>query len=300
MNNFINIDLNPNRSENVHYNFSDYFAYIKKGILSQYPNYSSLSHWHDDVEFIYILSGEMKYNINGNIISFHKDEGIFVNARQLHYGFSEKHIECEFICVLLHPLLLCSTQQIEQKFIIPVLSNSSFSYFILHKEIDWENNILNAVKQIYNCLNENTFQLQVQSLFNKIWIELYNHIPKEKQKSNKISHQLSSTKDMIIYIQKNYKEKITLDDIAIAGAVCKSKCCSLFHKYLNQTPINYLIKYRLQKSIELMSISDMNITEISYDVGFSGTSYFTETFHKHFGCNPSQYRAKYLNNENLK
>jgi AraC-like DNA-binding protein len=288
------IELKDDRSEKVRYNFLDYPAYIRFGILSQYQNYAAISHWHDDVEFIAVLSGKMLYNINGDIVELNDGDGIFVNSRQLHYGFSNDHTECEFICVLLHPLLLCSTQSIEQEYVTPIISNNSFSYWTLHMSMDWENNILDAVKQMYNCLNTSSPQLQIQSLFYQIWNILCEHAPQKQKQSNKRYHQLSSLKDMIGYIQKYYKGKISLDDIAIAGNVCKSKCCSVFRSYLNQTPISYLTDYRLKKSIDLMNSSDMSITEVSYEVGFSGASYYAETFHKQFGCSPSEYRMKYL------
>ena len=40
----------------------------------------------------------MSYNVNGTIVRLGEGEGIFVNARQLHYGFSEERTECDFLC----------------------------------------------------------------------------------------------------------------------------------------------------------------------------------------------------------
>ncbi len=101
------IDLRDNRSEKVHYDFEDHPIYIRKAQLSSYNNFEAPPHWHDDIEFIAVLQGEMSYNINGEIIDIRQNEGVFVNSRQLHYGFSKSKTECEFICVLLHPLMLC-------------------------------------------------------------------------------------------------------------------------------------------------------------------------------------------------
>lgn len=288
------IDLKNDRSEKVRYNSFDFPVYIRKGLLSLYPNYSAVSHWHDDVEFIAVLSGHMLYNVNGRIITLYSGEGLFVNARQLHYGFSDDHSECEFICILLHPLLLCTSQYIEQEYVTPIISDSAFSYCTLCETVEWENNILDAINQMYACLDDRSSALQIQSLFYRIWTALYEHTPREQKQPIKRYHQLSALKDMIGHIQKHYKEKITLDDIAAAGKVCKSSCCSIFKSYLNQTPIAYLTDFRLQKSVDLMHSSDMTITEISYEVGFSGASYYTETFRSHFGYSPTEYRKKHI------
>lgn len=95
---------------------------------------------------------------------------------------------------------------------------------------------------------------------------------------------------MINFIQYNYKESVTLSEIAAAGAVCKTECCAVFKKYVNLTPIAYLNDYRLRKSLELLVKTDMTVCEICYEVGFSGASYFSETFKKVFGCTPIEYR----------
>lgn len=91
---------------------------------------------------------------------------------------------------------------------------------------------------------------------------------------------------MIHYIHKNYASKITLSDISVTGKVGKTTCTSIFQKYTNETPISYLTNFRLKKSLELLLSTDKTISEICYQVGFSGASYYTETFHKAYGYIP--------------
>lgn len=68
--------LSEHNCENVNYNSFEFPAYVKKGWISQFPNYSTTSHWHEEIEFIFIVSGHMFYNINGSIISLQKGDGI--------------------------------------------------------------------------------------------------------------------------------------------------------------------------------------------------------------------------------
>lgn len=288
----ITITLKNDMSEQVLYISPELPMYLRKGLLSWYPNFSAVSHWHDDVEFIAVLSGHMKYNIDGHVVMLEAGDGIFVNSRHLHYGFSEDYTECEFICILLHPLLLCTAKFVEEHYISPLISNTAFACCILHQNIAWENEVLTAICQMYDHRSDHTFVLHIQSLFYRIWALLFEHAPSDTAPPDNHSHQLSTLKDMIGFLQNHYQEKVTLENIAAAGRVCKSNCCSLFQKYLNQTPISYLTDLRLNKSIELMHQTDMSMTEISYAVGFSGASYYTETFGKRFGCTPTQYRRK--------
>lgn len=292
-------NIKSDGSERVLYDNADYPAYVQKGFLSSYPNYTAQSHWHDDMEFILIISGHMLYNINGEIILLKENEGVFVNARQLHFGYSEDKSECVFICVLLHPILLCLSQNIEQRYVVPIISNNEIMFCHLKECCEWEKNILLSVRKIYDYKNDKISELKIQREFFNIWIELCENVISIKQEINSNNHYLTILKTMISYINRNYKEKINLEDIAGAGNVGKTNCCALFKQYVNKTPNEYLTELRLRKSIELLQKTDMTILEICYETGFSGASYFTEVFHKYFGCTPSMYRQHHLHTKDF-
>lgn len=97
---------------------------------------------------------------------------------------------------------------------------------------------------------------------------------------------LSSLRSMMTYIEEHYMEHITLADIALSGACCKSKCSLLFKKYLRDTPITYTTKLRLRKSLSTLLDSNSIITDIAYEYGFGGASYYCETFKKYYGMPP--------------
>lgn len=286
------ISLNIDRSERVLYDRADYPVYIRKGRLSLYPNYSAESHWHDDVEFILILSGSMFYNINGEIVLLSEGEGIFVNARQLHFGYSEVGNECVFICILMHPILLCSSERMEENCIKPLISDERIPFYHFRASSTWECKILSAIREIYEVCDEKFAELKIQRAFFDIWISLCENVMSIKKENAPADHHLSTLKEMLSYINRNYKEKLTLENIARAGGVGKTGCCAIFKRYINKTPIGYLTELRLRHGTELLCETDKTVLEISYEVGFSGASYFTEMFRKFYGCSPREYRKK--------
>ncbi len=287
----VQVNIRCDGSEKVKYDYDGYYAYVRQGALSYYPNFAADSHWHDDLEFISVLSGSMDYNVNGEILHLEAGQGIIVNTRQLHCGFSAEHNECVFYCILLHPMLLCASQQLDHDFVSPLLSDSSLPYILLDRGTAWQSEVLSDIEAIYACKDEKNAPLYIQSTFYHIWILL----TENAVKINRIKKQdrnLSVLKDMLSFIQKNYAGKVTLDDIARSGNVSKSTCLMIFKKYLQNTPTNYLIEYRLKQAVKLLLQSDMHITEIAFDVGFAGVSYFAETFRKNYGCSPSEYKAQ--------
>ncbi len=286
----IQVDVRDDGSERVKYDYDGYYAYIRRGALSKYPGFAADSHWHDDLEFISVLSGSMDYNVNGEIIHLEGGQGIIVNARQLHYGFSDEHGECEFYCVLLHPLLLCASQQLDCSFVSPILTAHSLPYILLTRKIKWQNEILSDIESMYLNREKENAPLYVQNAFYHIWILLTENALRI-ERAKKQDRNLSVLKDMLSFIQKNYAAKISLGDIAGAGKVSKSTCLVIFKKYLQDSPINYLIGYRLKQAKALLNVGALSITEIALEVGFGGTSYFSETFRRHYGCSPSEYAA---------
>lgn len=287
----ITVDIRDDRSERVKYDYPDLPVYIRRAFLSSYPNYAADSHWHSDIEMIAILSGQMLYNVNGKIITLNEGEGILVNSKQLHYGFSETKTECDFICILFHPLMLCLTKMFEAEFVNPIL-NSGVAYWHLSPKVHWQDEILKHIRSICDKKDDKAAPLHIQSSICLLWNEIITNTDSFSANGKSSAPKLTVLKKMIAYIHEHYSKKLTLADISAAGNISKRTCGTVFLEYQNKTPIEFLVDYRLRKSIELMKNTDMTILEISIAVGFSGASYYAETFKKCFGKSPAEYRKQ--------
>ena len=281
--------LNSDLSENVAYNNPAFPAYIKRGQLSSYPDFRAVSHWHDDLEFILILEGQMSYDVNGQKISLQTGEGIFVNSHCFHYGYSDTHTECLFICILLSPLLLSINTYFVENCVNPLIQNTHFPYQKLSPAVQWQNSILRDLEMLYEN-NIDSVQpfiiLEKCAHIFRLLFDNMNFLPDH----DKNAEDILALTAMIGYVQKNYSNKILLKDISSAGNCCKTRCTTLFQKYLATSPMLYLNRYRLEKSIFLLVNSTMTVTEIAYACGFSNTSYFCELFHKYYNTTPGKFR----------
>jgi AraC-like DNA-binding protein len=132
--------------------------------------------------------------------------------------------------------------------------------------------------------------LTAQGLFFRIVALLFEHMPEDRAQLTKDDRQLASLRDMIGHIQKHYAERVTLSGIADAGHMGVSACCALFRRHFQKTPIEYLIRYRLDKSLSLLANPGLSVTEIALAVGFSGSSYYAECFRRRLKMSPTEYR----------
>lgn len=93
-------------SERIDYNIPDLPIYARRDALSSFPDYRCPCHWHRDLEFIHVISGQMQYFVNGAIVTLEAGNGLVVNSNRLHYGFSPQQRQCWFTCVVVDLELL--------------------------------------------------------------------------------------------------------------------------------------------------------------------------------------------------
>lgn len=285
------MNVNSDLSENFAYSREDTPFLIEKGQMSVYPNYTAMSHWHEDLELILVDEGVLHYNVNGNVNVIEPGDGIFVNTRQLHYAFVPEQKEVLYRCILFHPSLLSGNLFFERKFLLPVLYDETLSYRLLHRDDPTEGAILTACDALFAAKELEGGELLWMGRIYDIWHGLY--LLRSPAKVSTGHHQqLQAIKEMIAFIGNHYKENITLQEISEAGSVSKTGCCVLFREYIRTSPIAYLNRFRLEHGAELLTGSDLTVTQIAFHVGFSGASYFAEMFRQQYGVSPREYRKQ--------
>lgn len=289
----MNVDVMSDASEIVHYDTPGIPLYIREGLLSFYPNFRALCHWHEDFEFIHIFSGHMDYYINGKHVLLQENDGILITPKQMHYGYSSTRTECRFSCLLIHPSAFCDNTKLYNTYIHPITENSGIEFYYLSSQNPDENKILSYLDEMFylKCSQQPGYELEVIGLFHLLWGAFFRLISDKS-----IVHHtaeptdVTSQRKMVSFIYQHYNSKVTLDAIATSGGVCRSKCCQIFKKYLDHTPIEFLNIYRLEVSQYLLKNTDTPVTEIALSCGFNHLSYYSEMFREYYGCTPKEYR----------
>lgn len=287
-------DIRENNSELLHYDNPDFQVFCRRNhnpALAVFPGMRS--HWHDDLEFIYVTKGHCSYLVNGEYVKLNEGEGIFVNARQMHLIICEE-IDHWLECIIFHPIVLCSTKLYAEKYVSPILTNDSIPYVHLSDQIDWQKNILLAQTKLYELSLKKDSESEMMSTLFYMWDQLYQNVEKKSDKDHYMDRNLLSVKSMITFIHENFAEQISLDDICRHAGIGKTVCTKIFKEYANVTPIEYLRNYRIDRSRMLLCDTDLSISRIAYEVGFQGGSFFTETFKKKMGCTPYEFRKLFL------
>ncbi len=93
------------------------------------------------------------------------------------------------------------------------------------------------------------------------------------------------------YINQNYSSQLTLKEIANNFHISPSYLSNIFKKAFNETPNEYIMKKRIQKSKELLAVyPPMSIKQIAIITGYTDPFYFSRIFKIESGMTPTEYR----------
>lgn len=290
---FTTLEVFSDLSERLNYNIPNFPLYVRKGTLHQFDRYAATYHWHPDLEFIVVLDGVMEYFINGQTVHIDTGNGLFINSKRMHYGFSTDKTDCSYIVVVVHPVLLGGGTLAGKAYLEEKFGLDTDDFLLLSSQSSWQREVLLLLTQIYDEMHDDTGNLlRLLSRAVSLCDCIGDHI-KQISGQNADEQSWLMIRKMTGHIHQHYDLKITIDDIAAAGAVCRSRCCEMFNKYIGQTPNNYLSQYRILKSCEMLRETNMPICEIAIACGFQTASYFSYVFRKETGLVPQDFRKQH-------
>ena len=249
-------------------------------------------HWHEALEFDYVVEGSVKVSTSSQTQTFQKGEAFFINTNVLTSMVNSQ--ECILDSHLFHPVFLGGhfKSVFETKYLNPVLQNKNLDLLPIRGQTQQQKQITSRLRQLARLQQEQDREFQTRSLVGEIWLLLLEELKNTqlRQVSTKNQDRLLT---MMAFIQENHGEKLTLEEIADAAAVSTRECLRCFRNAIDRSPVEYLNDYRLQTALKLLENTDMPVTEIALRTGFGGSSYFSKMFRRTYGKTPAQHRKEY-------
>lgn len=250
-------------------------------------------HWHTEFEFVYVETGTVYFGISDKQFALSEGQGVFINSKILHRYFSQGNaIVPNF--VLMPYFIAAQDSLIYQKYVLPIMA-SPMDYQIFSQDIPWQAEVLSLMREMMAAQEKaSDVELDNSYLIQKIWHILYQNTDVEHmgKKENYSASSQARLQLMMQYIHQKFAYNISLSDIADQAKVSKSTALNLFQRYLEISPVTYLINYRLQEAAKLLASTEKKVTVISKDTGFDSVDYFCKAFKKYYKLTPTEYRKK--------
>ena len=262
--------------------------------LRKYEAGSFMWHWHPEIELTLITNGKMKYKINNEEFVLKEGDAIFCNSGLMHSGSMIENQNCDYIATTFDPKVIYGFENsiIYTKYVKPIIQDFYFPYIIFDSSEEWHSEVISIIKELIAASERKAEEkeLEISICLQQFWKLIFKHrknIPQPDVESNVDFERLRS---IITYIELNYENRITLDDIASTINLCKEECCRLFKRCMNTSIFDYIIQFRIEKSAKLLKETDRSVTEIAQSVGFNDANHFAKLFRREKGVSPSQFR----------
>ncbi|KAB8136773.1 AraC family transcriptional regulator [Gracilibacillus oryzae] len=232
------------------------------------------------VIFQYTLKGEGEITIDNQTTRLKAGEAFFVTVPSNHqYYFPEDSEEWEFVHITLYGQeALRSFEEITRSdgHILTLDKNSTPIQIIFNLYNEAVNNGISDVYQASS--NAYTFLMELKrAIKSKGKAGLSKKYPKPVEKA-------------IEFIHNNYSKPLALDDIVEASGVSKYHFSRLFNATMHITPLNYVVKIRMEQAVKLLKNKELTIEEIALKVGYANGNYFSKAFRSIIGVSPGKYR----------
>lgn len=265
--------------------------------LSEYESGSFMWHWHPEIEITYVRKGTMCYKVNNLVYHLKEGDIVFNNSGALHSGTMENQEDCAYIPVTFDPRLIYGFFQstINSKYVDPVIQDSMLPAICIDQSESWHKPFREYLLRIIDLDEKKPdfYELDITICLQSMWRLLLEHITYEPQASRENSLEYDRIKKILSYIEENYQNKITLNDIAGHIHLCESECTRLFKRHMNTTLFAFLQEYRIERSLEFLQ-DDQPVSAVADKAGFSDPNYYSKVFAKIKGCSPREYRKHRL------
>ncbi len=241
-------------------------------------NINKKVHYHNCHELYFLVNGTRKYMLDNEIFDISKHDCVIVKKGTLHRTFGGNGFERYLIFFKDSYLTPYATEQVIE------YVNKIFHKKIIHLNTDQFFEIQSYFKKLSSTTGINQYISFINII--SILIQNINNSVQRKNNNNLIT-------DITEYIEVNYKDIITLEQITREFLISKEYLCRLIKKNLGISVMSYLNIVKIKHADELLTNTDMNITEISFECGFNSSTYFGRIFKKIIGVTPSEYRKRF-------
>ncbi len=289
----------PNRKaefvNSVNLNAETDFPYLVLEVIDDqsYPRNPGfqIMHWHEDLQFIYVMEGSIEVRTLDEWLKLKKGEGVFINKNVVH---SVNRLDACHYKSFIFPdyFLRFYFGGPAENLVISLVENRDVPLYGFVPGRPWCDHVLSILKKL-SLLEESGsgfYAYEVLVSLTSLWLEMRKNIslPSGK-KENTVSRRMQR---FLAFIEKHYAEEISLDRLAASGNVSKSECLRCFKLSMQTTPYKYLLEYRLSRAAILLQETDDSIGEIASRTGFHQASYFGKCFREKTGFSPREYRNK--------
>ncbi|MBQ2981464.1 MAG: AraC family transcriptional regulator [Lachnospiraceae bacterium] len=255
------------------------------------------THWHNEYEIIYVKKGQGVISLDLEYHNVKAGDIILIVPGQLHSIEQKDEETMEYENIIFGADIIASKHN-------DYCYNNYFS-FLTKRTLQYPTIFNQTTCKYYHdiarCIDNadeicktfpHGYQLAIKSYLFQMFFVIFTNLPKEKPPTKK-KKSLDKMKLIVKYVENNYADNITIEDMANLCDFSQSHFMKFFKNNMEVSFIEYLNNYRLTMASRLLISSSSSIIAISMESGFDNLSYFNRLFKKKYDMTPSEFRRLY-------
>ncbi|PKM55867.1 MAG: AraC family transcriptional regulator [Firmicutes bacterium HGW-Firmicutes-5] len=265
------------------------------------------SHYHDHIEILFCLSGRINIFLDGQGYVFGVGDMVVINSMEVHNIFAASEGVNKYIVIRFDPELLYTTTQsvFESRYVLPFTMKTSVHQKLFTYEETANTPIPDLIKKILleDQKRAYGFELAIRTYIGEVFLWILRSW-QEKGLDLNLTQALDKTnierlQKVFDYVDEHFDQEISIQDMAKLCAVSYSYFSRFFKSAMNRNFSAYVNFIRISKAESLLTTSELSVTDIALNVGFSTTSYFIEQFKLYKNMTPKRFRNNFQTLEQI-
>jgi len=253
-------------------------------------------HYHQEFELSFITEGTGKRIVGDSVEAFYPGDLIFIGPGIPHVWFSDSPSTKPQSGRTLESVYLLFNHTIlpEKLTVLPEFSAVNRAIRYSERGIRITGDTLNQVSRLMlqlpylNALKRLMLFYEIMDLIGNS--DTFTYLASADYARTRFQTTNSRVKKVHEFLMKNYREEITLEQVAEVAHLAPASASRFFKAATGLSIFESLNKIKIEYARQLLLNTDMSVVHISYDCGFNNLSHFNKQFKKFSGWTPSQYR----------
>lgn len=247
-------------------------------------------HWHEALEFLYPLNGDVELLMDGARYHLPKKNLVVIESRQAHSMLVSGERAMNICIHVSKDKLKSYLPDIELYQIACIPGEIHNEHFSAYLEIC---QMMSQLTRLY-LLETPEVSLESEGVILQVLAHLLRHFAVRGQKETPDSNQLVTDRihQVLSWAEEHYGEPISLSDVADQLSISREYFCRLFRQSMGITFQEYLTGLRLNHAYQDLLYTTTPVSEVMENNGFTNQKRFNASFKKLYGCTPSEVRKQ--------
>ncbi len=247
-------------------------------------------HWHEHIELHWFETGGAKVLTGSEWVTAESGDVTVVNPSELHTLLPGEHPSGYWFFIISPQLFGGDEANVYGTLWKSLVGQQTqFHHHIRGDAVVTQQ--LSAIVEEYRA-REPGYELAIRGHLFSLMTRLYRAHRQPLPAAPGRKRQDQRLKEVLQRIGEQYPQPLSPQSLADSCGLTLSYFCRLFRQGTGMTAAAYITAYRLSKAEELLTSTDLSVTDIAARVGFSDMAYFSRRFKRQYGLSPLQFRQQ--------